>query len=130
MTAAEALHLFSHPRLLAEWAKDQGLDDMAAAQELRSLLARVAEEPDQWAAEVTNVEPPAPAARPGRDDTDEIRAFVAKAPQLHGRLRQVFQLCIEEGLTLFECGARLGITRETVRVHLRRLRVLVRRARS
>lgn len=62
---------------------------------------------------------------PHRHDAEELARFVEASPWLPRRLRQVFELCIEDGLTLAQCGARLGISRETVRRHLRRLRVLM-----
>ncbi|MBK9037206.1 MAG: helix-turn-helix domain-containing protein [Myxococcales bacterium] len=56
-------------------------------------------------------------------------AFVERAARLPARLRAVAALCLRDGATLDETAARLGIARETVRVHLRRLRALQRRRR-
>jgi hypothetical protein len=62
-----------------------------------------------------------------RPDAIALTRFVkAKAP-LTARMVHVFTLCIERGLSLNACAARLGIKRETVRSHLRRLRELARR---
>jgi DNA-directed RNA polymerase specialized sigma24 family protein len=72
--------------------------------------------------------PPPPPDHPRRDDGDELRAFVKRAPSLSTRLRSVATLCLEQGLSLTACAERLSISRETVRVHLRRLRALHRRA--
>jgi DNA-directed RNA polymerase specialized sigma24 family protein len=68
--------------------------------------------------------PPPPPPDPRRRDTAELQAFVAKAPTLPLRLREVATLCLDQGLTLDQCAAALGIKYETVRVHLRRLRAI------
>lgn len=65
-----------------------------------------------------------PVRNPRRRDTDELLALVDRAVYLPPRLREVATLCLVHGLTLNECARRLGISRETVRVHLRRLRAL------
>jgi DNA-directed RNA polymerase specialized sigma24 family protein len=68
--------------------------------------------------------PPPPPPDPRRRDTAELQHFVAEAPDLPLRLREVATLCLDRGLTLDQCAAELGIKRETVRVHLRRLRAI------
>lgn len=70
----------------------------------------------------------APRDDPRRADAQELRDFVRRAAALPYRVREVAALCLDEGLSLTACGERLGIKRETVRVHLRRLRALRRRA--
>lgn len=65
----------------------------------------------------------------GRTDVEELCDFVETAGRLPPRLRDVFQLCFVDGLTRREAAQRLGISIETVRAHLRRLRQL-RRATS
>jgi hypothetical protein len=69
---------------------------------------------------------PKPPGNPRRPDADELREFVKRAHKLPWRLREVAALCIDYGLTLDQCAQRLGIARETVRAHLRRLRLLKR----
>lgn len=70
-----------------------------------------------------------------RNDHAQLAAYVAR----HGarlrsrggdspRLLEVYTLCFHEGLSKAECAARLGISFETVRVHLRRLRAKARAA--
>jgi DNA-directed RNA polymerase specialized sigma24 family protein len=71
-----------------------------------------------------NDEPQPPPPDPRRRDTAELQHFVAKAPNLPLRLREVAILCLDRGLTLDQCAAQLGIKRGTVRVHLRRLRAI------
>lgn len=65
-----------------------------------------------------------PVRNPRRRDTDELLALVERAVYLPSRLREVAMLCLVHGLTLNECARQLGISRETVRVHLRRLRAV------
>lgn len=72
--------------------------------------------------------PPAPND-PRRTDRDRLLEFVGRAEGLPTRLRQVARYCLEDGLSVRECGERLGIARETVRAHLRRLRLIERRCR-
>lgn len=69
-----------------------------------------------------------PVVRPNRRDAAELLAYVERAARLPARLRAVATLCLKDGATLDEAAARLGIARETVRVHLRRLRALQRAA--
>ena len=75
-----------------------------------------------------DVEAPPPVVRPNRRDAAELLAYVERAARLPARLRAVAALCLKDGATLDEAAARLGIARETVRVHLRRLRALQRAA--
>lgn len=61
-----------------------------------------------------------------RNDATVLKhMFGLKGARLPDRLRQVYALCVEQGLSLNECARRLGIGRETVRSHLRRLRAEV-----
>jgi DNA-directed RNA polymerase specialized sigma24 family protein len=71
---------------------------------------------------------PPPRDDPRRTDGAELREFVERAARLPPRLRDIASLCLDQGLSLTACAARLSISRETVRVHLRRLRALQRRA--
>jgi DNA-directed RNA polymerase specialized sigma24 family protein len=68
--------------------------------------------------------PPPPPPNPRRHDEAELVEFVNRAVKLPGRLFDVAELCIGRGLTLDQAAERLGIKRNTVRSHLRRLRVL------
>ncbi len=77
---------------------------------------------------ILDVETAPPVVRPNRRDAAELLAYVERAARLPARLRAVATLCLKDGATLDEAAARLGIARETVRVHLRRLRALQRAA--
>ncbi len=48
--------------------------------------------------------------------------FEVKGRALSRRMKQVFALCIEQELSINQCANILGINRETVRSHLRKLR--------
>ena len=72
--------------------------------------------------------PPPPVVRSNRRDTAALLAYVDRAVRLPPRLRAVAKVCLQDGATLDQAAARLGITRETVRVHLRRLRAMQRAA--
>ncbi len=114
LTPAEARRLVESQSLLADW-----LDTNRIPFDLRSfgfLSAR--------AAEAYEAAAPPPLPSPHRLDAAQLRDFVSRAVRLPLRVRQVAQLCLEDGLTLDVCAKRLGISRETVRVHLRRLRQL------
>ena len=100
---------------LESWLDEQGVE--WTPQLMAELVERATSEP-----------PPPPPDHPRREDASELRAFVKRAPWLPYRVRQVAALCLEQGLSLAACAAHLSISRETVRVHLRRLRALHRRA--
>ncbi len=106
--------LFDDPEAFAAWLGQHRLG-------FREAFAVIVERmPDD---EVTP-----PVVRPNRRDTAALLAFVERAVRLPARLRSVARLCLQDGATLDEAAARLGIARETVRVHLRRLRALQRAA--
>lgn len=73
-------------------------------------------------------EPPPPRDDFRREDGARLRDFVKRAARLPPRVRMVASLCLDQGLSLSACAERLSISRETVRVHLRRLRGFQRRA--
>jgi RNA polymerase sigma factor (sigma-70 family) len=116
LTPREALDLVRSPLLMQQWI---GQADVPYREAVDVIFDRADEALDQ----------PPPPPDPRRRDRDRLIAFVDTAEGLPRRLREVARFCLEDGLTLRECGARLGITRETVRVHLRRLRALERQNR-
>src|SRR5262245_27658859 len=75
--------------------------------------------------------PPAPPSvervdKPGvRNDADVLIRYVDAGARLSRRVRQVFDQCLIEGLSIQECADKLGIGYETVRTHLRTLRRMV-----
>lgn len=115
LTLREALDLFRAPMLMQQWIERAGVPFREATEVIFDR-----------AMEAMDADPP---PNPRRCDTKQLLEFVDKAEGLPFRLRQVARLCLEEGLSLSECASRLGITRETVRVHLRRLRALERQHR-
>lgn len=91
---------------------------MTVSEVIRDLLCR---------AEGARAEPPPIPVRPQRPDTLALLETMQRSARLPPRVREVATLCLLEGLSLDDCAARLGIKRETVRVHLRRLRSIYKR---
>ncbi len=67
------------------------------------------------------------AWRGWRPDALALCRYVDSNPPMTMRMRQVFELCVREGLSLGACAERLRIGRESVRTQLRRLRAQARR---
>jgi DNA-directed RNA polymerase specialized sigma24 family protein len=63
-----------------------------------------------------------------RPDLLALRAFLDEMPSMTTRRRQVAQLCLVEGRSLSAAAEALGLSRETVRTHLRRIREQARKA--
>lgn len=101
LTLREALDLFRAPMLMQQWIDRAGVPFREAT---NVIFDR--------AMEAMDADPP---PNPRRRDTKQLLEFVDKAEGLPFRLRQVARLCLEEGLSLSECAAHLGITRETGR---------------
>ncbi len=117
LTPADALDLVGSPWLYATWRQKHGL---AHSGHLLQLL---------WErAEACLDEPSQSDAR--RRDADSLRQFSRRAARLPARQRQIASLLLDHGLSLTECARELGISRETARTHLRRLRESERRARA
>jgi DNA-directed RNA polymerase specialized sigma24 family protein len=68
--------------------------------------------------------PPPPLPHPRRTDTEELKELVRRAPKLPPMVKIVGRLCLIDGASLTQVAAYLGISRETVRSHLRRLRAI------
>jgi DNA-directed RNA polymerase specialized sigma24 family protein len=118
LTSAQALALVASPMAMNEWMVRSGVPD--SRENWRAIWTRAEEAMEEW---------PGEAGRSGdvrRPDAERLREFVSRANRLPGRVRDVAVLLLEHGLSLSECAARLGISRETVRVHLRRLRAFER----
>ena len=110
LTPRDADTLAMSPTLLAQWLDAHGVEWH------RSLMVFLFDRASEAQ--------PAPVDDPRRADAAELRVFAERAARLPPRLQQVAQLCLEDGLSLRACAERLGLSRETVRVHLRRLRAL------
>ncbi len=96
--------------------------------EARALLTRLSDEllaEDAPAARSQTERLAEVAGYRGRTDVIELCRFVERVGHLPGRLRDVFYLCVRDGFSINQCAERLGIKRATVRVHLRRLRRLM-----
>lgn len=112
LTVVEARAFEEDRGALMAWARGHGIPYVEALSEVMERVMEVVEVRDD----------------PRRKDAAALRAFVARVERFPPRIEQVVQLCLQEGLSLAACAARLGISRETVRVHLRRLRAMQRRA--
>jgi len=125
MSPDDAFDLLTDQCALEQWAAEQGL----GLREARNALAPLADgaSSDSKALRCARA---AHAKRgrlaAGRTDVEELCAFVERAVGLPVRLREVFGLCIVNGLSHRECADRMGIAPATVRVHLRRLRKIMR----
>lgn len=116
----EALEVLLDPIRLREFADREGV----GIREARDALTRTAApvlEGDVELPSKTLRRARAAGAR-GRRDVEQLCHFVERAGRLPDRQKDVFFLCVAKGLSLGECADHLGISRETVRVHLRRLR--------
>ena len=108
----DAILLASSYAFYARWCRAHGLDRFS--REAREVYDR-----GDALIEAREQRPPPP--NPRRRDTELIFNYARKA-RLPLRQTQVFELCIRNGMSLTACAKRLGISRETVRVHLRLLR--------
>lgn len=117
LTPHEADRLIDSPMALSRFIDRLGVHDVGAVMQF---LCDRSEDADD--------EPP--LGRRHRPDARRLLEFVRRAGGLPPRLRQVATLCLADGLTLDECAEALGISRGTVRVHLRRLRRLERACRQ
>lgn len=127
LEARHALDILLDQAALSEWAGAHRLSPREARRELLALAQPYMDEPLPELKPTRPASSHTPCGGNTRTDAEALCAFVDRWPGIRGRMRQVFDLCIVEGLSLTECGERLGISRETVRVHLRRLRHLMRR---
>jgi DNA-binding CsgD family transcriptional regulator len=117
LTPAQALEIVECPPLLSRFIDES---EVMRPRKLISALRERAAGADEG---------PSPGD-PRRTDAERLREFVQGAVGLSLRLRQVANLCLDHGLSLTECATRLGISRNTVRVHLWRLRQLERATRA
>jgi RNA polymerase sigma factor (sigma-70 family) len=113
---SEAMVLIQHQRV-DSWCDKH---DVVFTRDVLKAVIKRASDPEEI--------PPPPPPDPRRRDTEALQQFVSKAVKLPPRVRQVAALCLDQGFTLDQCAAQLGIKRETVRVHLRRLRTMRKRA--
>jgi DNA-directed RNA polymerase specialized sigma24 family protein len=117
LTPAQALDMVDSPELMHRWIARSGVEYS------RGLVMEL------WNRAEGADEGPGPGDF-RRTDAERLRTFVRDAARLPPRLRQIANLCLDHGLSLSQCAERLGIARETVRAHLRRLRLLERRSRE
>ncbi len=127
----DALDLLDDPVALAEWADVQGMAPREAYRVLNDLAEPLfADGAPPLESRMLRHARAVHASRgrlaAGRTDVEELCAFVERAGALPSRVKEVFGLCVVQGLSHRECAARIGIAPATVRVHLRRLRRIMR----
>lgn len=113
LTAIEAVPMATDYDKLGDWCDATGVPFTSETRKYIHELAEKAPPP-----------PPPPAPHPRRTDTDELKELVRNAEKLPPMLKLVGKACLFNGLSLSEAAAHLRISRETVRVHLRRLRAI------
>jgi DNA-directed RNA polymerase specialized sigma24 family protein len=121
LTPELALRLFRSGDLMQQWIERRGKmptpEENAAIFEL-AMQAADAEEAHAAVAYLRD--------DPRRTDGELLRAYTRNAPGLPQRLRDVAKLCLEDGLSLTQCARELGLSRNTVRVHMQRIRSMAR----
>jgi DNA-directed RNA polymerase specialized sigma24 family protein len=117
LTPREGLALFRSPMAAMQWSERHGVP-----------LREVTDVAFDLAEQALDEGPVPNDSR--RKDAERLLAFADRAEGLSFRLRQVAYLCLEEGLSLRQAATQIGISRETVRVHLRRLRKIEKEVRE
>ena len=119
----DANRLLANPFFFERWRRRHGV--AMNSPETRALM----DQAERLSLEDIEAMIPPVECGPSRRDAAELRSYVNRAAKLPRRIREVFELFVEQAKTLDETAKALGIGRETVRVHLRRLRALARRDR-
>ncbi len=124
MSSAQARALLDNPLLLDGWLAETGAPFNHRLFELLDQLAEQSYEDEAKArAEARNSR----ANRRRRRDLDRVLDTVDRAAKsLPRRLEEVYSLCFVRGLSIDAAATELGISRNTVRTHIRRLRTFVR----
>jgi DNA-directed RNA polymerase specialized sigma24 family protein len=125
VTPHQALAMVANPYSAMAWAEKVGVPwspaVIVALHELAD-AARVADDQQRTDARGS-------AANRRRRDVGRITSFMERAAtRLPRRLEEVYELCINRGQSLDQAAAALGISRNTVRTHLRRIRGYARRS--
>jgi DNA-directed RNA polymerase specialized sigma24 family protein len=123
MTPEHARAMLDDTLLLSRWCDDNGVRfGPPIFKALDELAEKTYEDEARAKAEARNSR----ANRRRRRDLDRIIDTMDRAAtRLPRRIENVYCLCIERGLSIDAAAAQLGISRNTVRTHLRRLRAFV-----
>lgn len=127
LTADQAYDLWTNPHLFDRWFSQQSMSWQQAKKLVRDLAAEDLLNDEPRSIRMATAAQKRRGKLDGRTDVAEICQFMDKAVGIPLRVQQVYQLCILRGLTRKEAAAQLGIAVETVRAHLRRLRLYVRK---
>lgn len=125
LTELEAIHFYEHPSAWEDYLVEHGL---SYSRELwRWLVDRYLEASDEAREQYYRPRSQRREWKGWRPDLHALRAFLDEVPSMTIRRRQVAQLCLVDGLSLTAAAEALGISRETVRTHLKRIRLHARR---
>jgi DNA-directed RNA polymerase specialized sigma24 family protein len=126
VTPEQARLLVNDPGMCQKWMASRHIPDHATFTRVWADLMDLSFEADDAEA-ASFLDARHTAANLRRRDVEQIVAWVERADRLPDRLEDVYRLCIQRGLSLNQAAAELGISRNSVRTHLRRLRALVHR---
>jgi predicted DNA-binding protein (UPF0251 family) len=115
LTAIEAARLAENLQVMADWTEEHGVDFGHDTRSYIMALAKQAPPPPA---------PPPLPTHPRRPDADELRDLLIRAERLPPMVKVVGKLTLFQGLSLTQAARHLGISRETVRSHMRRLRAV------
>lgn len=126
LTDLEAIHFYENPTFFEEYLAEKGL---AYSRELWcKLVDRYLQASDEALHEYFHPPSRRKEWKGWRPDLEALRAYLEVMPSMTIRRRQVARLCLVEGLSLTAAAEYLGISRETVRTHLKRIREQARQA--
>jgi DNA-directed RNA polymerase specialized sigma24 family protein len=132
LSPEDAWDILTCPYRFEYYYRDCGLEPRAARRVLREMAApALAVDAPEMDPEIVRVARKTQALRGNlggrRKDVESLARFVDRVVGLSNRLREVFHYCFVQGMSHRECAARLGISPNTVRRHLHRLREMARR---
>ena len=126
-TALEAIHLVTFSSALGRFLDDNHLKcDSAFISKLYGAYDAATEADHAAYQRLLHSGDRAPW-RGWRPDAQALLQFVDRSPGLGGRMREVAELCLRHGLSIDACAKQMGLKRESVRTHLRRLRYWARK---
>lgn len=126
LTDWEAIHFYENPGIFEDHLAARGI---SYSRELwRKLVDRYLQTSEE--AQYEYFHPPSGRTewKGWRPDLHALRAYFDDVPSMTIRRRQVARLCLVDGLSLTAAAEALGISRETVRTHLKRIRLQARQA--
>ena len=126
LTDWEAIHFYENQGMFEEYLAEKGI---AYSRELWcKLVDRYLQTSEE--AQYEYFHPPSGRRewKGWRPDLQALRAYLDSMPSMTIRRRQVARLCLVDGVSLTAAAEQIGISRETVRTHLKRIREQARQA--